>query len=206
MLWSCREIQPFGEQLGPISGYQVKGNVTTQNGIPLDSVVIEVSYSADVISSTPLDTVSVIITDSIRTVYVAVYTPSDQFVKQLFFGTRRPGILPRFRWDERDEYNALVPSGMYLIRYVYDTTIVKEVPYIAEGNPTATTNANGEFTIGAESLPVGAVFDYYASDNSYAGSYIVRPGILLRLIRGSRTATYIISLNKDVVTRAAFTL
>lgn len=184
----------------------MNGTVTTPNGIPLDSVEVILWYNYAVYQTTPLDTVQVVINDSTKIVYVAVYTYDYRYVRQLFFSFHRPGVLPRFRWDERNDDGDFVPSGKYIIRYEYDTTIVKEVSYIAEGHTTSMTDGAGRFTLTNANLPIGAVADFYRSDGRYEGTFIVKPKIALEFVKGNARSTAEVMLERDKLIRGSFIL
>jgi hypothetical protein len=202
---SCREIEPF-DRTFPVDGYELEGVVTTPNGIPLDSVEVQLYYTYRLVQNTPLDTVEFSIPDSTKTLYVAVYNKEFRFVRRLYFGLRRLGPLPRFRWDERNETGAYVPSGVYIIRYVYDTLIVKDVRTVADGHTTAVTDRNGKFLIDHLNLPVGDEVDFYTGDGRYQGTFRIEPEIVLDLMRGSTASTgYRIPLVHNKLTRISLT-
>ena len=206
VLTSCRDIQPF-QTVIPVQGFQLNGTVTSTNGIPLDSVRVRLYYIVDVVGYDPVDTQRVIVTDSTRIVDVSVYTPKLVFVRQLFFNYLHTGPVPRFLWDERDQHGASVPSGEYWIRYAIDTVIVKYSVIVIGGHITAITDALGHFTITADHLPIGTVFDAYTTENVYDATFRVRPEVDLILIKsGIQTEYPSVQLNKDQITTAGFTL
>jgi hypothetical protein len=185
----------------------LNGTVTSPNGIPLDSVGVRLYYSYDIVSYDPIDTQQVIVTDSTRIVDVSVYTPDHVFVKQLYFNYRPRGPVPHFLWDERDQTGAPVSSGEYLIRYAIDTTVVKYSVVVIDGHTTATTDGFGRFTITAQHLPVGTVFDAYTQLNAYDVTLRVRAQVDLFLYKGALNAPYpSVLLKKDQITTAGFTL
>lgn len=206
LLPSCRDIQPF-QTVSQIRGYQLSGTITSQNGIPLDSVSVRVYYEYDLVGYDPVDTQRVIVTDSTKIVDVAVYTPQFVFVKQLFFNYLHTGPVPNFFWDQRDQQGASVKSGEYLIRYAIDTQIVKYSVVVIDGHISATTDALGHFILGADRLPVGIVFDAYTTDNMYDATLRVRPVLDLILLKGALQSEYPnVQLNLNQITTAGFTL
>ncbi len=206
LLVSCRDIQPF-ENVSPVQGYQLNGTITSQNGIPIDSANVRVYYEYDLVGYDPIDTQQVIVTDSTKILDVAVYTPKFMFVRQLYLNYRQRGPVPRFAWDQRNQQGASVPSGEYLIRYAIDTTIVKYSVIVIDGHISATTDALGRFTLGADRLPVGVVFDAYATDNTYDATFRVRPVLDLILLKGGLESEYPnVQLNLNQITTAGFTL
>lgn len=203
---ACREVQPF-ESSRVITGYELHGTVTTPNGIPLDSVSVWLSYVAVPVSYIPLDTMQVIVKDSTKIVYVAVYSSDFRYVHRLFLGYRSPGPVPRFKWNEQDDSGHYVPSGKYFIQYVYDASVVKVVPYLAEGHRTAMTNSSGEFVLSNDRLPVGELFDFYTNDGTYDATYQVLPEIELVFTRGTlQPSSYDVSLDQNKITRGVFKL
>jgi len=205
-LFSCRDIQPV-QPSSATSGFQLKGVVTTPDGLPLSGVEIRLYYNYDFVRDTPIDTQQVIVRDSSKIVDVAVYTPTYQLVQELFLGYRSTGPVPRYSWNGLDYTGALVPSGKYLLRYVVDTVVVKYSILIVEGHPTALTDTNGRFTITSDRLPVDEVFDHYLSNNTYEGTYIVLPSIDIILRKSPLSKTYTdIALERNRVVSVAFTL
>ena len=202
---SCREIQPFEAPLS-VPGYEFNGTVTTANGVPLDSVEVRLFYKTALVRETPIDTQGVVVTDPSRIVYIAVYTEHNQYIRQLFFGYRSPGLLPRFHWDEQDDSGHFVPSGKYLIRYVYNATIVKEVSHLAEGHRTAMSNNFGEFRIANDHFPIGELFDFYEDEGTYYGTFEVLSQVRLVLSRGTLQSSYLVGMEKNKITRGAFIL
>ena len=174
--FSCRDIQPL-ESSSTIAGYQVKGIVTGQDGLPIDAVNVRVYYYYDLLRNTPIDTLPVLVTDSTKIVDIAVYTSSFHLVREIFLGYRSPGRVPHYQWDGRDDNNKPVPNGKYFVRYVIDTTIVKFSTIIIDGHISATSDSSGHFTLTSDRLPVGEVFDHYLSNNTYEGTYRVLPEI-----------------------------
>jgi hypothetical protein len=205
LLCSCRDIQPY-DRFIPIQGYQLNGTVTTPNGIPLDSVEVRLWYNYGLYRTTPLDTIQVVVTDSTKIVYIAVYTYDFSYVRKLFLGFSRPGVLPRFSWNEQDDNGNFVPSGKYIIRYVYNDTIRKDVPYIAAGHTTAMTDADGRFTLTNANLPIGEVADFYSNHGDYEGTFIVLHEIILDFIKGDARRRYRLTLERDKLIRGSFTL
>lgn len=205
LLCSCREIEPL-ERFIPVNGYKLEGTITTPNGIPLDSVEVKVSYTYDLYQTTPLDTVQVLITDSTKIVHVAVYNYNFRQVRQLFLGFHRPGVFPNFRWDERDDTGKYVPSGKYFIRYTYDTVVVKVVSHIAEGHTTAITDRSGRFTLTNANLPIGEIADFYRSNGSYRGTFIVRQSIKLKFLKDGLASSAEVTLARNKLVRKSFIL
>lgn len=203
---SCREVLPVEADV-VINGYQLDGTVTTTDGMPLDSVSVVLYYSCMPVSLSPLDTIQVNVTDSTKIVYVAVFDVNNSRVRKLYQRYRHPGPVPRFSWDERDDGGQFVPSGKYWIEYVYGDTLVKAVPYLAEGHVTTMTNSIGEFTIPTERLPVGELFDFYNDDGSYDATYQVFPQIDLVFRRStSRSLVYEVPLDHNRVSHGVFKL
>jgi hypothetical protein len=203
---SCRDVQPvlISEQ---INGYYLRGVVTTASGIPLDSVTVILYYNYSYIGSTPLDTIPVTVPDAATYVNVAVYTMKNIFVRTLFSGTMpHAGIISSFPWDGLDDERNPVPSGLYQIRYVVGSTIVKNAPYIIDGHPTARTDSTGYFTLTDENLPIGQRFDANSSSIPAVGVYQVTPQITVQFFKNNLTSSYTsLWLARDEVTYHAFT-
>jgi hypothetical protein len=205
LLLSCREIRQF-QPIDIISGYELQGEVTSKNGIPLDSVSVRLYYTYDYLGPQQLDTIPVIITDSTKIVFVAVYSKAGAYVQTLYFNFHSPGILPTYLWDGRGEGGEPVPSGEYVIVYSYGSTVVKQVPVIADGNVTATTDRNGNFTLPNSCFPVGGVFGMYADNGEYVGAFRVLQDVEIVLRRGEVvSAPFDVTMTKDLITRRVFT-
>jgi hypothetical protein len=202
---SCREIQPSDVPY-TVQGYQINGTVLNANSIPLEGVDVILYYNFALAQTTPLDAQQVIVTDSTRTVFVGVFVEPNMCIRELFFRHRSPGPVPHFYWDERDDSGHEVPSGKYLIRYVYDTMIVKDVPWIANGHCTATTNSFGRFTITNEHFPIGELFDIYSNADQYMETDKVLSVIYLELYKSDLHARYTVTLNQNAITKRTFTL
>jgi hypothetical protein len=107
---SCRDVQPVqvSEQ---ITGYYLRGIVTTSSGNPIDSVSVMLYYNYTYIGSTPLDTTHVTVSDSSTHVNVSAYTMNNMFVRTIFSGTMpHAGTIPSFSWDGLDDEKNPVPS------------------------------------------------------------------------------------------------
>ncbi len=202
MLLSCREYHSFNAPV-PILGYQINGKVTSENGVPLDSVAVRVFYNYSQTRTTPLDTVNFIVTDTNKLLYVTVYDAQGRFLKNLFTGIPSTGPLPRYFFAGLGD---TVPSGKYLIKYQYDTTIVKTVPVLVEGKTTAFSNYKGEFIIETDALPVNDEFDMYSFNRIYQGTFRVTESIELVFIKGAKHNTVSVHVQKDFVTKGVFIL
>lgn len=202
---SCREIQPLESDI-KIQGYRLKGKVTSVNGVPIDSAVVILSYTYTRAQTTPLDTIQFSIPDSLIVLHVGVYTPDYKYVRKLFYGIPNPGVLQRFFWNELDDSARVVPSGKYLINYEYGDSIIKTVPWLAEGNESAYTNKLGEFELYNQNFPIGEVFDFFNSRNEYEGTFRVLPEIKLKITKGNLTSSNFITLQKDRLTYRVFTI
>jgi hypothetical protein len=203
---SCRDVQPVfvSEQ---ISGYYLRGIVTTASGTPIDSVEVILYYNYSYIGSTPIDTITVTVPDASTHVNVAVYTMKNVFIRTLFSGTMpHAGIISSFAWNGLDEYGHAVPSGLYQIRYTVGSTIVKNTPYIIDGHPTARTDSTGYFTLTNENLPIGNRFDASSSDIPSVGVYQITPQITVQFLKNNVASSYTsLWLTRDEVTYHTFT-
>ncbi len=204
---ACREVLPL-ESEPVISGYQLNGSVTTINGTPIDSVQVQLYYNYTYAGDLPTDTVQVVVVNSSKILDIAVYTPSFQFVRQLFLGFRPAGVVPRVQWDGIDLHGVHVPSGKYLIRYVVDTAIVKYSPVLIDGARSATTNAAGTFSLASDRFPIGESFDIYDDfTGRYQGTYTVTSTIDLALRKPPLHADYLnVDMEKGKIIIKAFTL
>jgi len=207
LLWysGCRDIQTFESDV-PIVGYQLNGKVTTPNGTSVESVSVVLFYRYEYLQPNPLDTITVYIYDSLKNVYVGVYNIDGRYVRRLFLDFLSIGPLPRFHWDERDDGGKTVSSGKYFIRYEYNDTVRKIVPYLADGNTSAITDRKGEFVLTNRFFPIGEAFDFYRCNGTFDGVFRVRAMVVLNFKKGSLSSTYEIRMQKDKITRGIFTL
>jgi hypothetical protein len=204
--WSCREIQGVDPVPEEITGYLVSGSVTTESGVPLDSVEVRIWYNFEPSDLGPIDTAHVVVTDPTKVVDVMVTTPAGDFVRQLYLNYRQPGPVPRFQWDLYDSHGVFAPSGVYIVRTSFDTVVVKRERRIIQGTPTAVTDARGRFKIGMDRLPIGEIFDLYTLQNQYNGTYSVLPRIDLELRKGALFGAATINLQLNRITTASFTV
>jgi hypothetical protein len=202
--FSCREITPF-ESLTGISGYELDGIVTTKDGRPIDSVTVRVNYFYRLVQQTPLDTQRLSVSDSTHSILIAVYTPAGARVRTVYSGHLPLGTFPHYFWDERDDSGRFAPSGKYFLRYAESGTVLKSVPWLADGHITTSTNVAGQFTLSGTEIPAGEVFDLYYYNGSYDGTYMVQPKVHLELNRGAlRAVADEVDLQTDYITRGSF--
>jgi hypothetical protein len=204
--FSCREIAPLALPVHDIDGYGLKGTVMTSSGIPIDDVEVRLWYTYTLSSEGPIDTARPVVTDPTKVVSVAVFTPDGAFVRQLYLNYRTPGPVPRIQWDFLDHDGNFVPSGEYHVRYAFDTAVVKVERRIAQGLPSALTNASGQFDLGPERLPIGRSYDIYTVGNTYAGTYAVAASIDMEFRKESLFGAARVALNLNRLTTAAFTV
>jgi len=206
-LFSCREYYPFDAPVR-VTGYQISGKVISADGVPMRNASVKVRYYYDEYSATPLDTSRIIISGTPKYMVVVVVTPEDKQVKQLYAGYPSGGIFPRLSWNELNDSGQYAPSGKYIIRYTYGTDVVKETPYVAENHVTTTTDANGEFLLTNNALPIGEVFDIYDTDNPsvFYGAYKIYTVVRLIITKGNLVASSDVQLEKNTLTRRVFTL
>jgi len=203
---SCRDVQPVfvSEQ---VTGYYLRGIVTSKSGIPLDSVTVILYYNYSYVGSTPIDTVQVSVPDTSTYVNVSVYTTKNIFIRTLFSGTMpHAGVISSYPWDGSDGDKNPVPSGLYRIRYTVGSTVVKSVPYIVDGHPTAMTDSTGYFTLTGDNLPIGLRFDANSSSIPSVGVYQITQQITVQFFKNNFTSSYTsLWLTRDEVTYHTFT-
>ncbi len=208
VLVSCREVLPPDTQAVPVEGYELRGIVTSSNGVPLPGVEVYLSYNAVLAQTTPTDTQQVIIDSLTQVLDVTVVSTDLRPVKVLYHGfPASTGIVPRYTWDENDGAGNPVPGGKYLIRYSIDSRIIKYSPVIVTDHLIATTDIYGRFAITPDQLPVDEVFDEYYMNNYFSAAYRILPVIDLYFYRqGQHSAYPSISLTLNHVTTGVFVL
>lgn len=203
---SCREIQPVAPEAPGISGYLLQGTVTSANGVPIDSVDVLLWYNFEPAAVGTIDTARPVVTDPTKIVDVSVLTPQGDLVRQLYLSYRPAGPVPRMTWDYTDDQGADVQSGEYIVRTAFDTVVVLDERRIAQGLPTALTDAAGRFSIGMERLPIGKNFDIFSVQNTYIGTYRVLPKIDMEFRKAGLSGGASVTLNLNRLTTAAFTI
>lgn len=203
---SCREIQPIAGTPEEISGYELRGSVTSVNGIAIEAVDVRVWYTFEAADMPPIDTARVVVTDPTKIVDVSVITPQGAFVRQLYLSYRPVGPVPRLQWDYYDDNGNYAPSGEYVVRYAFDTVVVKLERRIIQGTPSAETDASGAFTLGQDRLPIGKSFDIYSTQNQYLGTYTVLPKIDMEFRTTGLFGAASVTLQLNRLTTAAFTV
>ncbi len=204
LITSCREII-IVDDVEKIYGYQINGSVTNQSGTSLPNVKVRLYYDEKRISNSPLDTVLAIVTDTNKIVTVQVFSVSKILVRTIFSGKMKPGVVPRYLWDGLNDKGIEAASGYYLIRYTFDTAVVKESPVVISGKLTSQTDLSGRFIIGNENLPVGKTYDKYIQ-NTFQGVYLIGSSVILELVYGSAVKTGRVNLKKDVITKVDVTM
>ncbi|MBA4311558.1 MAG: hypothetical protein C0417_02900 [Chlorobiaceae bacterium] len=207
LVFSCRDIESPSE-LGNINGYEVRGKVATTNGIPIESVQVSLYYYYEYISDKQLDTVEIIITDTMQVLDITVLSNKLKEVRKIFSGRWKTlGPVQHIYWNGRDDNNNPVPSGLYYMVFTLDSVVVKQNNMIIEGHGTTVTDYYGRFILPNENLPVGAVFDAYSDDGNFYGVLKVEPKIALILNKRQSVATYeSIQLMKNTITSLVLTL
>lgn len=197
---SCREIILVEEEQ-IIPDYQINGLVTSASGSPIESVKVYLYYVILKISSTPLDTFDLYISDPNINVLVSVYNMSNEFVVNLFSGKLPVGPVNRFNWDGMVDSTTFAPSGCYNIRIYFNNRLVKEYPIIVDGKLTAITNKKGEFFIYSKNLPIGKVFDRYDYQNKYLGTYQISKSVLLIINYLNYNLRFVLDLEYKKITK-----
>lgn len=202
---SCREIIPFDDS-DSITGYQINGLVTNASGTPLADVSVFLSYEYVRISSTPIDTIVVVVVKDSSLVSIDALSEKKTVIRNLFTGWRRTGPIPRYTWSGEISNNVFVPPGYYFIRYSIDSEIKKEVPITVERTKTASTDSVGKFIIPNQNLPVNKIIERYDTSDRYLGTYTVTEAVFLELYHGSTYRRGRVDLKKDVITRVSITM
>lgn len=204
----CREIQPFQPASPPQQGYALDGTVITMNGVPIESVAVSIAYGYELVSRTAKsDTIPLVIPNPPKALYVDVYDLHGRHIKELFSGYLPPGRVTRiFYWVGTNDSGKPVPSGEYLTRYVVDTATIKIVPVVTDQHVTAYTDANGNFTLSSDNLPIDQIFDIYEPNGTFDGSYAISSTIYLFFMRGSLRGMQPSTLEYNNVYHGAYTL
>ncbi len=202
---SCREIIPFDDS-DSITGYQINGLVTNASGTPLANVNVFLSYEYVRISSTPIDTIVVVVVKESSLVSIDALSEKKTVIRNLFHGWRHTGPLPRYTWSGEIANNVFVPPGYYFIRYSIDSEIKKEVPITIERTKATSTDSLGKFIIPNQNLPVNKIIDRYDTSGRYLGTYRITEWVFLELYHGTIYRRGRVELQKDKITRVSITM
>jgi len=204
---SCREVIPFEQPVGSVNGYEMRGRVTSINGVPVESVAVSLDYDFDVVGDTPMDTIPFVEPNPPKVIQVDAYDYLGRHVRQIYTGILPTGPVPRFFWQGYDDANQLLPSGKYLVRYVLDTTIVKIVPVLIRRHVTTFTDAHGDFVIKNANLPIGQTFDLYSSTTpDFLGVVRVTKTVYLLFQRSTLSRSASATLQVNNVYHGAYTI
>ncbi|MFI5251376.1 MAG: hypothetical protein ACHQQQ_02995 [Bacteroidota bacterium] len=201
----CREILPFPPP-GVNGSYGISGLVTSENGAPLDSIAVWLTYTLVRVDFRPMDTSQIFVNTRSVIYRVDVFNLHGLPVRNLFYGYPAHGVFPLYSWDSKDSNGNYVASGKYLIKYQQDSTIIKIDPYLASGLLTTITDRNGYFSLGDDNLPIGELFDRYSSDGTFEGVFQVTSDVNLLLTHGLLRGQFTVPLQLNNVYHGNFIL
>jgi hypothetical protein len=198
-------MEPY-ESYVPSALYGLSGRVRSANGVAIESVAVRISYNLEQYDTTQLDTVNIVVNSRLHFYTVDVYNVHGAHVRKLYSDYPQLGTFPRFSWNARDDSNHYVRSGKYFIRYARDTEILKIVPCLVDGLVTAYTDADGNFTVGEDNLPIGELFDLYNYSGTFAGVYQVTRDVTIDLSKATLHQGYTVTLQLNNVYHGDFIL
>ncbi|MBI4417984.1 MAG: hypothetical protein HY563_04350 [Ignavibacteriales bacterium] len=202
LVTGCRDTD-LVEVRRPTEGYQIEGTVLDGLDQPVIGVAIKVSYGMDFVSSSPQPQREYILQSPGEYVVIDVYDLKNRLVRNL--AAESPSGPSFYRpWDKRNNSGNLVRSGVYIVRYVVDGAVRHSYPVLVDGHVTATTDANGVFSISDDSLPVGYYpVPLYTGTDAFVGNYRINNVVYLELTIGTTTHRFGIILRMNEVTRLA---
>lgn len=202
-LSSCREIEPVAPG-GTFSGYQLNGIVTNSSGIPLEGIEFRMFYEY-VNGFSARDTGRVLVADTVSAIQVDVFDSEGNRVRS-FPVVPSPGYLRRNIWDQKDSTTGDVKSGLYTIIVYLNGFFARQYTWLVDGNVSAVTDQNGQFTIPKNCLPIGNVVDLYDSLGSYVGTSQIIATIRLVVSSPSLPGFILVTLFFNQITRISITL
>ena len=201
VLSSCREIEPVspGEMF---SGYQLNGIVTNSSGIPLEGIEFRMFYEY-VNGFSPRDTGRVLVSDTVTAIQVEVFDSEGSRLRS-FSVVPSPGYLQRNIWDQKDSTARDVKSGLYGIIVYFNGNFARQYTWVVDGNVSAVTDRDGQFTIPKSCLPIANIVDLYNPQGSYTGTSEIIATI--RLSSPGVPGSIFVTLSLNQITRIIITL
>jgi hypothetical protein len=196
-----RELPYMVQADQPINGYRVEGYVTDRLGLPVKGLKIALWYDLDYIDSNNPPIRQFLVDDAAKLARVVVLDQQNRVRRVMFEGRRAAGVLD-IDFDLRDSAGALLPTGIYTIKFTMDGVVKGAYTQIINGAVTAATDSLGHYIIPNELLPVEYYpVPIYAGDGQrFIGNYQVSSYIVLEFyLPYHRSAT--VPLTQDKITR-----
>ncbi|MCX6133456.1 MAG: hypothetical protein NTU47_06535 [Ignavibacteriales bacterium] len=197
----CERELPFMAQVDQsIDGYRIEGYVTDKLGIPVKGLKIALWYSLEFVDNIP-PVRQFNVDDPTKVARVVVLDQQNRVRRVLFQGRANPGILG-FEFDLRDSAGALLPTGIYTVRFSMDGVTKGAYTQVINGAVTAVTDSLGHYAIPNESLPIGfSPAPIYSGDSAkFIGNYRVSSYPILEFyLPVHRSAS--VSLTQNQLTR-----
>ncbi len=197
-LSSCREIEPLprGEVF---YGYQLNGVVTNSSGIPQAGIEFRMFYQY-LNGFSPRDTDRVLVLDTVSAILVEVFDSENNRLRS-FPVFPSPGYVQRNIWDQKDSTSRDVKSGLYTIRVYLNGSFARQYAWLVDGNVTAVTDLDGQFTISKSSFPIGYIVDLYDTQGFYTGTSEIIATIRLVISSPSVPGFILVTLALNQITR-----
>jgi hypothetical protein len=179
MIAGCQRQIPIIES-PTISGYEVQGTVTDQVGNPIPSVRVFVDYDWDAVPTVTAATRTYFVSDPSTLVAADVVDWSGRVVRILSAPRPHYGAYQEV-WNGKDSAGILPPSGIYYVRYLLNGVVSFTYSQLVSGGQVAATDAQGQYTILPQNLPIDSTSVPYFSpyDSTYVGSIVILNDVVL---------------------------
>lgn len=174
LMTGCERPIPVSDVTPPVVGYEVQGTVTDQIGNPVPNVKISVDYYWSSVYADSAATRSYFVSDPTASVQAVVANWNGDIIRVLTQPQTHYGTY-EVLWDGKDSTGFLPPSGIYYVEYLVNGVLRFSYNQIVTGGQVAVTNAQGQYTIPIQYLPVDSssvpLFSSY--DSTYVGNIII---------------------------------
>lgn len=182
-------------------GYRIVGTVLDGLDNPITGLGIRLSYGAEYVSGSPVPQREYNLQSPDEFVLVDVYNLKGAHVQSLYAGTPG-GTSLLVQWNKRNSAGALVPSGIYFVRYSVNGSTRHSYTVVVDGHISATTDTNGVFTIPDDLLPVGYYpAPLYSGTDAFLGNYRIQNLAFLEFTVDVNTYVYSVVLELNQTKR-----
>lgn len=196
----CRDINLLDVREGT-EGYRIVGTVLDGLDNPIAGLGIRLFYGTEYVSGSPVPQREYVLQSPGEFVLVDVYNLAGGHVRSLYAGTP-VGTSLLVQWNKRNSAGALVPSGIYFVRYTVNGSTRHSYTVVVDGHVSATTDTNGVFIIPDNLLPVGYYpAPLYSGADAFLGNYRIQNLAYLEFTVGANTYVYSVVLELNQTKR-----
>lgn len=200
LLSGCRDINLLDAR-ETTEGYRIVGTVLDGLDNPIAGLGVRLSYGAEYVSGSPVPQREYILQSPGEFVLVDVYSLKGNHIRSLYAGTPA-GTSLFVQWNKRNNAGALVPSGIYFVRYTVNGSPRHSYTVVVDGHVSATTDSNGVFIIPDDFLPVGYYpAPLYSGTDAFLGNHRIQNLAYLEFTVGANTYVYSVVLELNQTKR-----